>query len=302
MNDIILVAGATGDLGGKICKHLLGKGASVNALVRKESDQAKVDELRKLGAETITADFADEAALIAACKGVSCVVSVLAGLRDVIVIAQSQLLKAAIKAGVPRFIPSDFCTDFTQLETGDNRNFDLRKEFHSIINTSDIKATSVFNGAFAHVLRYNIPLLDTKEKSIIYYSGKADWLIDFTTINDTAAYAAAAALDNDSPRYLRIAGFRVSPIELAELTKRVYGKEFELKERGSLEQFAAYIKTVRNQNAEGESQLYPQWQQMQYLYSMFAAHHNVLDNARHTGINWQTAEATLIEIKNLSHA
>jgi len=41
------------------------------------------------------------------------VVSALAGLRDVIVETQAALLDAAIKARVPRFIPSDFSIDFT---------------------------------------------------------------------------------------------------------------------------------------------------------------------------------------------
>ncbi|GAB2687798.1 hypothetical protein GCM10027037_07650 [Mucilaginibacter koreensis] len=302
MDNIILIAGATGDLGGKICKHLLSKKAKVKALVRPESDEGKVNELRSLGVEIITADFKDAASLTAACKGVSCVVSALAGLQDVIITAQSQLLEAALHAGVPRFIPSDFCTDFTQLEKGDNRNFDLRKEFQLIIDASDIKATSIFNGAFAYVLQYNIPLLDTKSKTITYYAYKADWQIDFTTIDDTAAYTALAALDDAAPRFLHIAGFRISPNELAELARSIFDEQFELKGAGTLEQFASYIKTIRSKNPEGESQLYPQWQQMQYLYSMFAAHNNALDNDRYPGLTWQTAENVLKDIKDQSHA
>jgi len=298
MNNIILVAGATGDLGSRLCKHLLKNGASVRALVREQSNQQKVNELRESGVEVIAVQFADEKGLVSACKGVSCVVSVLAGLRDVIVTAQSQLLHAAVKAGVPRFIPSDFCTDFTQLQFGENRNFDLRREFQSVLETSNIRATSVFNGAFAYVLQYNIPLLDTKAKTITYYSGKADWQIDFTTIEDTAAFTAYAALDDNAPRFLRIAGFRFSPNELEALTGRVFGEHFKLKEQGTLEQFSAYIQKLRTENPDGENQLYPQWQQMQYLYSMFAAHHHMLDNDRYPGVSWQTAETTLNEINN----
>lgn len=298
MNNIILVAGATGDLGSRLCKRLLRNGASVRALVREHSDQVKVNELRNSGVEVIAVDFADEKGLVSACKGVSCVVSVLAGLREVIVTAQSQLLHAALKAGVPRFIPSDFCTDFTQLQTGENRNFDLRREFQSVLETSNIRATSVFNGAFAYVLQYDIPLLDTKAKTISCYSGKADWQIDFTTIEDTAAYTAYAALDDTAPRFLRIAGFRFSPNELEALTGHVFGEHFKLIEQGTLEQFSAYIQKLRTENPDGENKLYPQWQQMQYLYSMFAAHHYMLDNDRYPGVSWQTAETTLNEINN----
>lgn len=298
MDNIILVAGATGDLGSRLCRHLIKNGARVRALVRAESNQKKVNDLRELGVEVIGLHFTDEEALVLACKGVSCVVSVLAGLREVIVTAQSQLLKAAVQAGVPRFIPSDFCTDFTQLQQGKNRNFDLRMEFRSVLETSNIRATSIFNGAFAYVLQYNIPLLDTKAKTITYYSGKADWRIDFTTVEDTAAFTACAALDDTAPRFLRIAGFQVSPNELEALTGRVFGEHFQLKEQGTLEQFSAYIQKLRTENPDGEHQLYPQWQQMQYLYSMFAAHHHMLDNDRYPGVSWQTAETTLNEINN----
>ncbi|WP_412467946.1 NmrA family NAD(P)-binding protein [Pedobacter sp. KLB.chiD] len=298
MDNIILVAGATGDLGGRLCRHLLKNGASVRVVVRAESNQDKVNELRESGVEIVAVSFEDEAGLVSACKGVSCVVSVLAGLREVIVTAQSQLLQAAVQAGVPRFIPSDFCTDFTQLQAGENRNFDLRKAFQSVLEASNIKATSVFNGAFAYVLQYDIPLLDTKAKTITYYSGKADWQIDFTTIEDTAAFTACAAMDDTAPRFLRIAGFRFSPSELAALTVRVFGEHFKLKEQGTLEQFLAYIQKLRTENPDGEKQLYPQWQQMQYLYSMFAAHHHALDNDRYPGLSWQTAEITLHAINN----
>ncbi|UEG51434.1 NmrA family NAD(P)-binding protein [Mucilaginibacter daejeonensis] len=298
MEDLILVAGATGDLGGKLCRSLLDKGARVRALIREESDRKKVEELRRSGVEVVAIRFKEEDGLITACKGVSCVISALAGLRDVIITAQSQLLNAAIKAGVPRFVPSDFCTDFTQIEPGENRNFDLRREFKDILDASDIQATSILNGAFAYVLRYDIPLLDTRSKSITYYSGKADWQIDFTTVEDAAAFTACAALDADAPRSLRIASFRTDPDELAALTQKVFGERFDLNEKGTLEQFSAYIKKTRAEDPEGESQLYPQWQQMQYLHSMFAAHHHTLDNDRYAGLTWHTAEMTLKEINN----
>ncbi|QXV63748.1 NmrA family NAD(P)-binding protein [Mucilaginibacter sp. 21P] len=298
MSNIILIAGATGDLGGRLSKHLIGKGAQVRALVREESDPVKVGNLRQSGVEVIPLCFADESGLIAACQGVSCVVSVLAGLREAIVTAQQQLLDAAVKAGVPRFIPSDFCTDFTQLMPGDNRNFDLRMEFKSILDSRPIRATSVFNGAFTYVLNHDIPLLDTRTKTIADYEGKADWRIDFTSIADTAAFTASAALDDDAPRLLRIAGFQVSPNELVALSGRVFDQPFALKSQGSLPEFAAYIKKVRADQPQGESQLYPQWQQMQYLYSMFAAHHHAVDNDRYPDIDWQTAAGTLEKIKN----
>ena len=50
MKDFILVAGATGDLGGRIIKSLVSKGADVHALIRPGSDKAKIAALASLGA------------------------------------------------------------------------------------------------------------------------------------------------------------------------------------------------------------------------------------------------------------
>ncbi len=162
MKNKILVAGGTGNLGGRIVRDLIKRGAEVGAIVRPETDSEKTDKLKKLGAEVVSVDMSNADELKNACQDVSCVVSALSGLHDVIVEAQTQLLDAAIAAGVPRFIPSDFAADFTRLSEGDNRNFDLRKEFHEILDKSAIASTSIMNGAFTDILSYGTPLYDFK--------------------------------------------------------------------------------------------------------------------------------------------
>jgi hypothetical protein len=54
---------------------------------------------------------------------------------------------AAIKADVPRFIPSDYSIDFTKFPPGENRNLDLRRDFHKRLDKTSISATTIFNGA-----------------------------------------------------------------------------------------------------------------------------------------------------------
>ena len=293
MKNLILVAGATGTLGGKICRELIKLNIPVRAIVRKESDPEKTRSLEELGVDIFKVDLSDEQELIEACGNVSCVVSALAGLRDVIVDTQTKLLNAAIAAGVPRFIPSDFSTDFTLMPVNENRNFDLRKEFEDRLNKSPIKATSIFNGAFADILRYNTPLFNVPKKTIAYYDDKADWKIDFTTMDDTAAFTAMAALDETTPRYLRIASFRVSPNELVSLSEIHKVSKFQLIDMGSMEGFSAYNKQQRAAQPQGENELYPKWQQAQYLYSMFLVHHSILDNDRYESLNWSPVEANI---------
>jgi len=293
MDKLILVAGATGNLGQKICRELIKRNAKVRAIIREESSKEKVDVLEKMGVEIFKADLSDEHELIKACSGVSCLVSALAGLSDIIVVAQTKLLNAAISAGVKHFIPSDFSSDFTSIPVGENRNFDLRKEFKIYLDKSPIKVTSIFNGCFADILRYNSPLFNVPEKTIAYYDGKQDWKIDFTTMDDTAAYTAMAALDDLAPRFLRIASFSISPNDLVHLSEKHKGIEFKLLNMGTMEEFSAYNKSQRTANAAGENELYPRWQQSQYLYSMFFAHHKNFDNDRYKGLTWSSVEENI---------
>ena len=86
---LIVLAGATGNLGGRIARALLQRGAGVIALVRDGSAPSKIKELRTLGATIAEVDFSHLGAVTSACSGASCVVSALSGLREVIVDSQT---------------------------------------------------------------------------------------------------------------------------------------------------------------------------------------------------------------------
>ncbi|WP_158799271.1 NmrA family NAD(P)-binding protein [Pedobacter sp. L105] len=296
MKNFILVAGATGDLGGRIVKSLISKGAEVHALVRFESDKAKITEIAALGVTIVEADHSNKEQLINACKGASCVVSALAGLRDVIIDTQVLLLEAAVAAGVPRFIPSDFSSDFTRLAEGENRNFDLRREFHTHLDKAAIKGTSILIGAFADILSYNTPFYNLKKQTVAYWGDDPNWNVDFTTKDNAAEFTAAAALDAETPGILRIASFQLSPLEMAAYAKDVKKTEFMLKPMGSLADFSAYNKRERAAHPEGENELYTSWQQSQYMHSMFSVQNAPLNNDRYPGINWTSAEEVISRI------
>ncbi|MBW2090819.1 MAG: NmrA family NAD(P)-binding protein [Deltaproteobacteria bacterium] len=292
-NPIIVLAGATGNLGGRIARAILKRGADVRAIVRHNSDPDKVEELRKQGAVIAEVDFNSIPEVTEACSGGACVISALSGLRDVIVETQALLLDAAVKAGVPRFIPSDYSIDFTKLPPGTNRNLDLRREFHERLDKAPIAATSILNGMFTDLLTGQAPFILFKINRVIYWED-ADQRMDFTTIDDTAEFAAAAALDSSTPRFLRIAGDQISARELAEVVSEVTGKNFRLLRAGGLRRLAILIKITRAVLFKS-SALYPPWQGMQYMHNMFSGRAKLdpLDNDRYPGMRWTTAREVL---------
>jgi uncharacterized protein YbjT (DUF2867 family) len=293
MDACVVLAGATGNLGGRIAGALLARGAKIRAIVRRGAAPDKVARLQQLGVEIAEVDFASVVDVAEACAGATCVVSALAGLRDVIVNAQTVLLDGAVKANVPRFIPSDYSIDFTRLPVGQNRNLDLRREVHARLAQSPIATTSIFSGAFMDMLTGRAPFILFKRKRVLCW-GNADQRMDFTTIDDTAAFTAAAALDASTPRLLHIAGERVSARDLAAIVSQVTGQRFRLFRPGGLATLAILIKVTRALFPNPQA-LYPPWQGMQYMHDMFSGLADVerLDNDRYPGMRWTTVREVL---------
>ena len=290
----IVLAGATGNLGGRIAAQLRRRAVPVRAIVRPGTDEARLAGLRGLQVEIVQADLRDRPEVVRACRGAACVVSTLLGLRPVMVEAQGDLLAAAVEAGVPRFIPSDYAMDFTKIAPGLNRNFDLHREFFAKLDDAPIRSTSILNGAFMNLLAGEAPLILFKFNRVLYWGDDPDQLMDFTTMDDTAAFTAEAALDPDPPRVLRIAGEQISAKGLADASSELSGRRFRPLRGGSLTTLGRIIRVARALTPGSESP-FPIWQGMQYLYCMFEGSGRLdpLDNARYPGLPWTGVRTVL---------
>lgn len=293
---LIAVAGATGDLGGRIVRALKDRGAHVRALVRPDlpSDQRR-------GLEAIRVEFAaaaptDAGALAEACSGAACVISALSGLRPVMIDRQSVLLQAAVTAGVPRFIPSDFSEDFTHTPPGGNRNLDLRREFMARADQAPIKITSILNGAFMDMLGAEMPIIQKRIHRVLYWRS-ADQPLDFTTKADVAAYTAAVAMDKDAPRILRIAGDTVTAREIAAILSGLAGRTYKPFKAGGIGTLGAMIRLTQL-IAPQPGETFPPWQGMQYMRDMFsgAGKLHPLDNQRYADMRWTTISGHLAKL------
>ncbi len=290
---IIVVAGAAGDLGARIAKALITRGAAVRALVRNDVSANDRDRLAGMGATVAPADVSDIGSIAAACAGATCVVSALNGLREVIVDRQGMLLDGAVKAGVPRFIPSDYSADFTRTRPGDNRNLDLRREFMTRADHAPIQVTSVLNGAFMDMLGAEMPVIQPAIRRVLHW-GSADQPLDFTTKDNVAAYVAAATLDGATPRVLRIAGDSVSAHGIAQAMTEVTGTRYRTLWAGSIGSLGVLIELAKIV-APQPGAAFPPWQGMQYMRDMFSGRGKLhpLDNDRYPNLRWTSVREQL---------
>jgi uncharacterized protein YbjT (DUF2867 family) len=110
---MILVAGATGLVGGEVCQKLMRRGEAVRALVRGTSSKEKIEALRSSGAELCVGDLKDPQSIVAACRGVKAVISTASStmarqhgdsIESVDAAGQLNLVNAAKDAKVGRFL------------------------------------------------------------------------------------------------------------------------------------------------------------------------------------------------------
>lgn len=288
---LVIVAGATGHVGRRIARILRERDVPVRAIVRPGAGGDRLAELNGSGVEIAEASYDNSDALRRACRGGSCLVSALNGLREVIVDAQTALLQAALAASVPRFIPSDFAIDFMRLPEGSNRNLDLRREFRRRLDAAPIQATSILNGMFMDLLAGQAPFIIFKLHRVVYWDN-ADQPMDFTTIDDTAAFTASAATDDRTPRDLRIAGDTLTARGLAQAASDATGSEFSVFRAGPLSRLEKLIRLTRLVSSEDE--VFPPWQGMQYMHNMYSglARLAPLDNDRYP-MRWTRVQEVL---------
>lgn len=293
MKKLIVVVGATGNLGSKIIHALLTKGANVVAIVRLETDKKKILALEEKGVKVWPVDMHHQSEIARHCVGAHGVVSALAGLQETIIDTQKIVLDAAVEAKVKRFIPSDYSSDFTNLVEGQNRNLDMRRAFHNYLDSQPIQATTIFNGPFMDLLTTDMPLILLKQKRILCW-GNPNQLIEFTTTNNVAEFTAEAALDEETPRYLRIAGDRLSCHDFVQLLTRLTGKKYKLFRPGGITLLNIMIKLTRF-FSPSETELYPAWQGMQYMRDMMEGRiqFQTYDNTRYPAIAWTSVERFL---------
>lgn len=284
---VVLLVGVTGMLGHKVADAILSKGANrLRALVRAGStdDPKRKERLEKLeaaGATLVEGNMMEPDSLAGAMEGVHTVVSTIGNDPEQFVTGQTNLLRAAEQAGVKRFIPSDFSSDYHAPQRGENFNMDMRKDFFAILQQSSIAWTSIANGAFTDVMVSPFMGLLDPGAGVLRFWGEGNEPLDLTTTDDTALYTAEAVADEGLlNQTLEVVGEVITYEQIASVYEQVIGKSLVKQKLGSVEDLERAIEAKK---AEGRpvSEYLP----LQYAYVMVSGrgklHHIANDRYPH---------------------
>lgn len=231
-----LVVGATGMVGGEVCRQLAAKGAPVSGLVRATCDHAKRDALMETGVELVQGDLRDRASLDAVCQGVRTVISTVSSMpfayepgkndiQSVDLAGVTSLIDAAQAAGVERFV-------YTSFSGRIDLDFPLRNAKRAVeqyLKDSGLTYTILRPSYFMEVwLSPAVGFDAANAKAQIYGTGENP--VSYIAFRDVAQLAVAS-LDNPAARNatLELGGPEaLSQLQTVKVFEKAGGRAFEL--------------------------------------------------------------------------
>jgi NADH dehydrogenase len=198
----ILVAGASGRVGGAAVEGLLEVGFEVRALVRRAE---KGERLRNLGAELAVGDVTEPRTLVPAAEGCSGILSALGagpgrgGSEAIEYEGNLNLLSAARSAGVRRFVYSSaLLTDHPLAQKIGSLREKARFE-RELLSTEDVSSTILRPAIFMETLHMML------RGSVAFVPGRQRRPVSWIAARDIAQ-AAVRALEGDIPGRHEISG------------------------------------------------------------------------------------------------
>ena len=232
---MILVVGGTGDLGGRIVRHLIEAGQQVRCVVRPGSDGSG---LRAAGADVVVGDLVDHASLESACAGVDTVVASataigrrLAGAKrprisEADEVGMASLIEAAEAAGVQRFVYVSYAGIDRSLGTPLER---AKAATEQRLTTSPMRRVVVRPDAFQEVHLGPLGRFDVAAGSVAVF-GKGDLQRRWVATDDVAALVAAVVSEADPPEVIEFGGPELlSRNEAVAAAERATGRSFTVR-------------------------------------------------------------------------
>ncbi|KAG8701115.1 hypothetical protein FRC09_005553 [Ceratobasidium sp. 395] len=185
---VVAVAGAGGLVGKAFTDALLDSGVfKVRILTRESSiDSAPLQDFKKRGASLHAISYEDEASIIKALEGVDTVVATVAA--TALVSAQVPLIKAAKRAGVKLYFPSEYGSEFED-HSSPSPIIQAKKTVLKTAKEVGLPVAVVSNGGFPECCF--IPPIGyafAQKKVTIWGDGNAKH--SWTTVRDVAQWVA----------------------------------------------------------------------------------------------------------------
>jgi uncharacterized protein YbjT (DUF2867 family) len=212
-----------GDIGTFIAVELVKQpGVRVVGLTRRGGSRKPVPE----GVILREVDYDNEESLVSALQGVEVVISALAAPAGFE--AQAALVRAAKKAGVELFAPSEYGDDTPHFDQGP---FKMKKPVHEFMKSIGLPYVLFLTGGFADTIFMPQLGLDFANKKVII-TGSGQEEFSFTSRVDIARYVAHV-LTHLSPSSLewsihRIEAFHVGGKQIVEAYEKVKKTKLEV--------------------------------------------------------------------------
>ena len=232
---MILVAGATGVLGSKICRRLRASGKSVRGLARVTSAADTVANLERHGVEVVRGDLKDRKSLDVACEGAEVVISTVSAITT----AQPgdsfdatdnagtiALIDASKSAGASQFIFVSFDTT----SVPDAPLITAKREAEAHLERSGLIYTILHPGYFMESWLGPFLFADPAAGTVRVY-GTGTGPLSFVAVADVAEVAVRCVKNPEAYNAtIAFAGDRVSQRDAIQMFEAAFGKAFAVTE------------------------------------------------------------------------
>jgi uncharacterized protein YbjT (DUF2867 family) len=239
---MILVVGASGELGGRVLRLLRARDEKVRALVRPATADS---EVAATGAEVAHGDLTDPASLPAACQGIDTVIATataiarrLSGaggpsIKEVDEIGMAALVDAAQAAGVKRFVYLSYAGADVGLGSPLER---AKLATERRLRSTSMRVVIVRPDAFQEIHLAPLGRFDMAAGKVAVF-GKGDTKRRYVSTDDVALLVTALATEADPPELVEFGGPEaISRNEAIAAAERITGRPMK---RQSMPRWAA---------------------------------------------------------------
>ena len=229
----ILVVGATGQLGFRICVGLIRNGHQVRGLTRQDSP--RTSELQQTGVEVFAGDLKDAASLDAATRGMNVIVSTATAVmsagpgnslaavdRD----GHKALLAAAVKNGVRKFVYVSLSPALPEASP----LIACKRDIERAVRASGLTWT-ILQPCYFMEIWFGPELGWDLRQGKAQFFGTGEARASGISIDDVAAHAIASVTEPKSDNQdIPLGGpDALSPVEVVKIFERVSGRKFRVK-------------------------------------------------------------------------